>query len=284
MIPLTRQPLLIEYIEQPPPKVREAPKDAWTGKKQGQWGDWMFHRKLGGEDRPAGRMNWSPRVKKSMADAADQAVAQLKERGVHLGPRLGQGLSGAVHKGHIKGTVVKLDKGDNEARLANHVLNNPELQKIRILPRYYQTHETDVHDKETGERIHAIHREDMSDFNSVNSAPWFHLKQKLNQLGYRVRMGRITHEDAVNRLHGHLEEIGHRIHPTEKHHYEAAAQGIRQLADHGIIPCDLHASNFGFRHNGEFAMRDVGCYSVTERGFGKKVEPKTKQALETGAR
>ena len=40
---------------------------------------------------------------------------------------------------------------------------------------------------------------------------------------------------------------------------------LRQLLAHGIVPCDLHADNWGIRrHTGEIAMRDAGCISTVE--------------------
>ena len=41
---------------------------------------------------------------------------------------------------------------------------------------------------------------------------------------------------------------------------------MRTLLEHGIIPCDLHESNWGVRKsNGEIAMRDVGCAVVISK-------------------
>jgi len=272
---IQRQPLLLEAL--PIPDVKKAPPSSWVGEKQGRWGDWMYTRKLQPSSSEPAPSSSEPapsatrrldhnRIQRSMSQAAERVTEHLKNRNVTVGKRLGCGLSGCVHRGHIRGTVIKIDKGDNEARLANHILSNPKLQKIRALPRYYQVHKTDITDEATGEKVHAIHREDLGDFNSKDRDPWSDLKTHLNHIAHHVRIGRIDHDEAQQRVHQTLNKIHPKIHKDEKHHFEAASDGIRKLTAHGIIPCDLHASNWGFRHNGEFVMRDVGCYGVTSKG------------------
>lgn len=234
----------------------------------------------------SGATNVSPRHgdTSEMQEVGDKAISELKARhgktGVQIGKRLGCGAYGCVHATDVPGRVVKIDTGRTEARLAQHVIANPEIFKnIKSLPRYHSVHKTNV---TYGNRpVWAIHREDLSDLDSHHNK-WNSMKHAMDNARFRAEQkleedkrsakqrGHTLDHDKV--FHGHLREQvslslqklhdNHFKGTDHEHHFKQVHKDINHLVRHGLMPCDLHASNWGQRKNGEVVMRDVGCYHI----------------------
>jgi hypothetical protein len=192
-----------------------------------------------------------------------QDVAQ-QQHGMHLGPSLGTGTSGAAfeHAKH-KGTVVKFEKGDRESKLARYAMSSKQLKKNSILPKYHKVVNTGVKDDETGEHVHALHREDLSDIQTKNHVPWHHYGRAVSDTAERLAKGGKTHHDfheLKDELDSHHRKFRGDVHPKERQKYDRFHTGMQKLLRHGIVPCDMHAGNLGSRKNGEVVVRDAGCH------------------------
>lgn len=210
------------------------------------------------EDRPS---RFASSFDQSLAHA--QGVAASKH-GLHAGERLGAGQSGATftHATH-PGTIIKFDKGDREAKLARYVAATKDLKTGSILPRYHKVVDTGVRDEETGENIHAIHREDLADLKTKDHAPWHAYGRMVSDTAERVanESGKSQDFHALRQeIDAHHRNVRGHVQQAERQRFDRFHRGVQQLLRHGIIPCDLHAGNLGSRPNGDVVVRDAGCH------------------------
>lgn len=207
-------------------------------------------------------------IQESLLEASERARAQMAKSGKNLGRLFGVGLNGAVYASDRPGMVVKMDKGDNEARLAKFVSQDPELNKLRALPKFLSATPTGVRDRVSGKEIHAIEREDLQDLPEALEAdglePFDDLRDALNELSDQIVEGEIHRDNYVEAVERHLGESGIYARAASVHpNFASALQDMEELIKRGIMPCDLHISNWGMRQStGEFVMRDVGCFAT----------------------
>jgi len=195
-------------------------------------------------------------------DAAHKVVRE--KHGMELGARLGAGRSGAAfeHAGR-PGTVVKFDRGDREARLARYASSSKQLKKNSILPTYHKVVNTGVKDEKTGEHIHALHREDLSDLKTKRHAAWHSYGLSVSGTAERLANSGETHHDfhaLKDELDGHHRKLREHVPEKEKQSFDRFHKGVQKLVRHGIVPCDMHADNLGTRKNGDVVLRDAGCH------------------------
>ena len=213
------------------------------------------------------------RLRESMNRAAYEAKQSLRARGVKTGRLLGAGLNGHVYQSETPGQIIKIDKGDNEARLANFISRDAELSQLRGLPRYHSAENTGVKDQLSGKDVHAIHREDITDLPTELRSDeglrdsFRDLKDHLDTFSERVTKGIIRPQDYAQSAKRYFEDTGIFDHIASSHpNFVGPVNDLRRLIDRGIVPCDLHLSNWGRRPStGEFVMRDMGCYAVVNR-------------------
>jgi len=211
-----------------------------------------------------GRNKWNDQkgeFAKSMAHAADLARRVTRRHGIHTGERLGAGVSGVVHAS-TGDSVIKYDKGDNEARLAHAVMKHPVLGRLTSLPRIHNVIDTGVDDQKTGERIHAIHRENVGNLTSKRPEAWAEFGNDVHHLSMGLRDGSVTSKHIRPGLETLAQKHRESIHPSERGHFDQVVGDLHKMGKHGILPCDLHADNWGSRKNGQVVMRDGGCYSL----------------------
>jgi hypothetical protein len=208
-------------------------------------------------------------IQQSMKKAGKAAALTLRKKAPHLrvGRFYGCGLSGCVYAAPDDPDgvpmVIKMDKGENEATMANLMLKHPDLGRLSSVPRYAEVIPTGVKDEETGMNVYAIHREDLRDFAPEES----NLKRFFGSFGMAVhdlsrqapnrnRAELIrTYDKMVNRYGRQAARSR-----TVAQHFDRVAEDIRKLIKRGIVPCDVHEENWGIRpHTGEVVMRDVGC-------------------------
>ena len=207
-------------------------------------------------------------IQESLLESAGRAKSQMERSGKLLGKPFGVGLNGVVYASDRPGMVVKMDKGDNEARLARFVTNDPELNKLRALPKFLSATPTGVVDRVSGKEIHAIEREDLHDLPDALEADGLdafdELRDALNELSDQIVAGEIDRDNYVEAVERHLGESGIYARAASVHpNFASALQDMEELIKRGIMPCDLHISNWGVRRaTGEFVMRDVGCFAT----------------------
>lgn len=225
------------------------------------------------------------RLARSLMRSADLAKHQLEQTGHKLGKRFGCGVNGCVHASDTPGVIYKLDKGENEARLANMTMKDPGLQQLSALPKYHGVYETGITDEYSGLPIYAIKREDLEDLpedkNTNNFFGW--VRNIFNETSQKAWNTRMSKEEMQNEVDENIKAINtmlgqSNIDETVKSQIPHAFEAMRELAKRGLVPCDLHAGNWGFRTkedgSKEMAMRDVGCYGISEdRQTGSKEAP-----------
>jgi hypothetical protein len=208
-----------------------------------------------------------------MRNSAEEARGALISKGANIGKPLGCGQNGCVYQSARPGHVVKVDKGDNEARLANAVLKNPDLQGLRSIPKYVSVHETGVKDKLTGANVFAIEREDLDDlpqeisYDPHTSNTLDELSGSLSIVGKGIRDGSLADRKAYNQ---HIDAAFHpngdlmrRVSSMQGGMFKQGAQDIVHMLRRGLVPCDLHSLNWGKRkQTGEVVMRDLGCFAT----------------------
>lgn len=209
-------------------------------------------------------------VQESMKRSGQQAAEALKTKAPHLkiGQLYGCGLSGCAYAGPEDPdgtpTVVKMDKGENEATMARLLLKHKDLGKLSSVPRYIEAIDTGVKDKFTGMKVYAIHREDLRDFSSAEKD----LKRFFGGFGMDLhdrlssRAASYTRQKLVDKYNQMEEEYRQKASrsPEVAKQFERVAADTRKLIERGIVPCDLHHENWGVRDKtGEVVMRDVGC-------------------------
>lgn len=208
-------------------------------------------------------------VQASMQRSGQKAAAALKSLAPHLkiGKLYGCGLSGCAYAGPEEPdgtpTVVKMDKGENEATMAKLLLRHKDLGQLSSVPRYIEAVDTGVDDDYTGMRVHAIHREDLRDFSPKEGD----LKRFFGSFGMELH-SLSTRAPKMNRgaLLRKYDEIVGEFNPMARRDPNIATQfarvsaDTRKLLERGIAPCDAHEENWGMRDKtGEVVMRDVGC-------------------------
>lgn len=213
----------------------------------------------------AGRDQVQASMKKSGALAAEA----LKQIAPHLkiGQMYGCGLSGCAYAGPEDPdgtpTVVKMDKGENEATMAKLLLKHKDLGRLSSVPRYIQSIDTGVVDKHTGMRVHAIHREDLRDFNYREE----NVKEFFGSFGMTLHdLSSSASSYNRNELLAKYAKIESKFHklaardPNIAKQFARVTADTKQLISRGIVPCDVHHENWGIREKtGEVVMRDVGC-------------------------
>lgn len=210
--------------------------------------------------------------------AAKRVVDKLNRSGRRVGELLGCGLNGCVYKSDNPGTVLKIEKGDDEARLARLAISNEHFGNMRILPKYSSVESSGVVDPHSGKELHIIEREDLLDLdpddfdeNWHGGADWGLEKfsasmAMIAQGASRGEAGQIErvlkelglHDYGPGQLRGLLAQA------FDKKTTDYIADSVEALVKSGIIPCDLHKDNWGKRPNGEIVMRDVGCYGAEQ--------------------
>lgn len=218
--------------------------------------------------------NMSPRdMQASMANAAEEARSVLASKGVHISDKpIGCGQNGCVYQSSNPGQVIKVDKGDNEARFAAAILKNPELRGLKSIPKYVGVHSTRVKDKLTGADVYAIEREDLEDLpqeisydpKSNQTMDW--LSGELKILGTKIADGSISNRKDYN---AHIDSVlhprGELMKKVSAMHGGMFAQGVADITHmlrRGLVPCDIHLLNWGKRSGSNDAvMRDLGCFA-----------------------
>lgn len=233
-------------------------------------------------------------AKASMRRVSDEVTSQMRAEGIPVGNFLGAGLSGVVYQGDDEPdrtkTVWKVDKGDNEQRIANVILSNPDLKRSSV-PRYIQTHDGyGKRDPFTNMPIKVIHREDLRDFDPASreeSDLWrffaklgagghdmFDTTPSLQDVAGEVLYGATRQQgaDALEQVLAFHGREAKKLGPHVEKQFNRVAEDLRHLAKRGIFPCDLHGGislhdqgNWGVRPGtGEVVMRDVGCYGTAD--------------------
>lgn len=198
---------------------------------------------------------------------------------------LGAGAAGAVFAGpRVNGmdTVYKYDLGPYEARMV-HAIQQAGLigdHGLSILPRYISAHETSVKMSRAQLPVHVIHREDLANVDTTLSEDekyaldhigigYLH---SLSAMAKPAHMGGsgMTRDEIVDhydrRLAPKMEAIAQRAGGQLSQQWSKISSEIRKMLEHGVVPCDLHASNWGIRKGtGDIVMRDVGCSTVVDR-------------------
>jgi hypothetical protein len=276
MGPMRTLRALAEFLE-PPPHVSGGPSSARLAKQSAKTISKLGAPAAGPEglrppwlkkywaDRAQARKTGTRHFQASFDKAISGARGVLaREHGMELGERLGAGVGGAAfrHATH-KGTVVKLDKGEREARLARHIMGHRELRKLSVLPKYHKVINTGVKDKATGETVHALHREDIPNLRSVDYGPWHKYGRAVSEMTERVAASGKPHHN-YEELRRELDQHGARwrkeIPQKERQQFDRFHKGIHKLVQHGILPCDVHGDNIGSRANGQVVLRDAGCH------------------------
>ena len=233
-------------------------------------------------------------AKASMRRVSDTVAGRMRSEGINIGNFLGAGLSGAVYQGDDEPdgtkTVWKVDKGDNEQRIANVIINNPDLKRSSV-PRYIETHDGyGMRDDFTGMPIKVIHREDLRDFDPKNKEEadlwrffgglgaghggFFDSTPTLQDVAGDVLYGANRQQGAnlLEKVLAHHAREAKKYGPHVEKQFNRVAEDLRHLAKRGIFPCDLHGGlsltdqgNWGVRPGtGEVVMRDVGCYGAAD--------------------
>lgn len=218
-----------------------------------------------------------PRLSGAPNEAEMEDVADSIRHKIQIGNQIACASVACVYEGQQEpdgtNTVVKIDRGDNEATLAKLIMKNKNLQGIRSLPRYIQVIPTDKKDSATGMPYNAIHREDISDLDDTPFNKMSPVKNLLHYYGAslldklsRGAPGKSSAATlaAYNRGVGEHREKAKAI-PGFSEQFEKIHQDVSKLIKSGIVPCDLHAGNWGKRQNtGEIVMRDVGCATFSK--------------------
>jgi len=217
-----------------------------------------------------------------MAAAVRATKARMAAGGKDVGEYIGRGNHSVVHHGPQLSdgtqTIYKFEKGDDEARLAKHYLDNPELGRIRSLPRYLSVSNYGTSHEPAGKPIHVIHSEHLDD---LSGHP---LRVHANRVATAAgRIGRKIQDAAEGEdyeLKGKTrEELAEIVGQAVDAAGAAARQeisddgtyapinqfvnDIKSMATMGIFPCDVSGENLGTRRaTGEIVMRDAGCYGL----------------------
>lgn len=252
--------------------ARAVSRVKWSLKNPGQGGEMpRGHGDLGAWTKD---QNVSPRdLQASMATASEEARAGLISKGARIGDRpLGCGQNGCVYQSARPGHVVKIDKGDNEARFANAVLKNPELRGLKSIPNYVGVHSTGVKDRLTGADVYAIEREDLEDlpqeiaYDPRSNRVMDEFSGSLKILGDKIMNGSIANRKDYN---AHIDSVFHPngdlMKKVSSMHGGMFAQGaadVTHMLRRGLVPCDIHVLNWGKRRGtGDTVMRDLGCFA-----------------------
>jgi len=226
--------------------------------------------------------------------AAQELNARSHETGVRVGANISRGAYGSVHKTDRPDRIVKFDTGRTEARLAQHMLDNPVLfDEIRSLPRYHSVHQTRLSFR--NQPVWAIHREDIHDLPSRHHHDWDAFGVHVESARWRAEEKHDTdaakHKDdptfdhAAN-FHGHLKremaDALDRVHENffagkaHEEQFHRVRKDVEKLVNEGLVPCDMHGGNWGIRpKTGEVVMRDVGCFHVHDPRERARVSART---------
>jgi hypothetical protein len=243
-------------------------------------------KQLGGRqgnfDWPLFRGHSQDDLDRSKREAIETVAKQMKGAGEPIGKRFGVGFNGAAYQGPDLSdgtkTVYKIDRGDNEARLAALYVKNKDIHSIETLPHYLSVKEAPgVRDKEVGMKYFIIHREDIDDVEKHRDlTPALYLLgdfaremdfgDSLHQISTDVGEGKVDHGQAMKRLDKLIERFDaqfERLGPQLHQQFKRIADDQRKLAQKGIFICDVHAGNWGVRQaTGQLVMRDAGCWTI----------------------
>jgi hypothetical protein len=219
--------------------------------------------------------------KRKLAAARDEMMARDPNK-YQIGKFIGAGAAGAVFEGPDDPdgmpTVFKFDNGPYEARMADMVMNAGFSGKngLSILPRYISTAQTSQNMTAAKLPLFAIHREDLDDVHDTLDKDSIEflgdfgnaigdLSRSANQMRHRFA----TREEVLDNFDDEARDYHQRAMMAGGQlakQWPKMVEEMRTLLEHGIIPCDLHESNWGVRKsNGEIAMRDVGCAVVISK-------------------
>jgi hypothetical protein len=223
--------------------------------------------------------------KQKLLGARDEMMARDQSK-YQIRDFIGAGAAGAVFEGPDEPdgmpTVFKFDNGPYEARIADAVMTAGLSGKngLSILPRYISTDLTSYKMTKAKLPLFVIHREDLanikdtipkegSDFlGSVGNLITMISDAAKHTMKIRTERNLKPEEKfGIKEILGILDEEEESLHnramgggPQLKKQWPKMMEEIRTLIKHGIIPCDIHADNWGIRKGtGEIVMRDVGC-------------------------
>lgn len=214
-------------------------------------------------------------------ESIDRGVKNMLAAGHQVGDEIGQGTKGKIFRAS-NGGIMKFSSGDSEARAAHMILKDRGLQELSGIPRIHGVYNTGAVNKLTGNRVFAVHREDLVDFSpqtvgqelfdslakrtggsamvklkSLVGSSINHLLKKDIDLEDGRRRALQTMSDGIPSILGAIED------KNARRAFQGITDALTALADRGLFVGDVSQKNIGVRRStGELVLRDLG-WNVT---------------------